>query len=284
MSKGGKLFAPVIMQKMGREENVVIKCFKTPKCYYFYDRNTDSIVKITRGQYELLKNVEQEKHYDHILALEGLFAQGFLKTSIVEKIEHPETKSIKFLSDNYVHMLLLQVTQQCNLRCSYCAYSGNYNNRIHDSQKMNFNTAQNAIDFYFYHSKNREELSIGFYGGEPLIEFSLIKKCVEYCEEHKSGKEINYRVTTNGTLINDVIIDFFIKYNFSVTISLDGDKEAHDKNRKFRDGRGSFDLILKNLSKIREKNDWFYGNNIFFNTVVDPKVSIDSMQNKLGKF
>ena len=93
------------------------------------------------------------------------------------------------------------------------------------------------------HSVEKERVIIGFYGGEPLLEFELIKKCVKYARKELKGKQINFALTTNATLLNDEIINYFIEHSFIVTVSIDGPKEMHDDERRFaKNNKGS--LIL----------------------------------------
>lgn len=82
----------------------------------------------------------------------------------------------------------MQVTQNCNLRCQYCVYSGSYINRVHNNKRMSVEVAKQAIDFLVKHSENSKEISIGFYGGEPLLEVPLIREVVDYAEGVFSGK------------------------------------------------------------------------------------------------
>lgn len=109
---------------------------------------------------------------------------------------------------------------------------------------MDWNTAKKSLDFLLEHSIDNEIVNIGFYGGEPMIEFDLIKKCIEYAKEIFKGKDIQFSITTNGTLINKKIIRYFVKNKVNLTISLDGPKEVHDKNRRFCNGSGTFDKII----------------------------------------
>ena len=155
---------------------VLIKCFETPVRKYFYDRVLDSIVAVNDDEYALLKKVEVSKYVSSNAKLKKFTDNGLLQETIVEEIEHPETQNLGLLSEHYLGNLILQVTQQCNLRCKYCAYSGNYYNRTHSSERMSFDTARKAIDFYLDRSDKMDDLSLSFYGGEPLLEFALIKK------------------------------------------------------------------------------------------------------------
>lgn len=118
---------------------------------------------------------------------------------------------------------------------------------------MKFATAKKAIDFFLNHSSESEKIFISFYGGEPLLKYSLIKTCVEYINEVEKNKSVHYSITTNGMLLEENIINFFIKNNFFLTISLDGPKEVNDVFRKSPDGKGTFDIINHNINLLHNK-------------------------------
>ena len=247
---------------------VLIKCFETPVRKYFYDRVLDSIVAVNDDEYALLKKVEVSKYVSSNAKLKKFTDNGLLQETIVEEIEHPETQNLGLLSEHYLGNLILQVTQQCNLRCKYCAYSGNYYNRTHSSERMSFDTARKAIDFYLDRSDKMDDLSLSFYGGESLLEFALIKKCVEYITEHKGDRTVRFPMTTNGTLLTQEVIEFLVKYKFSILISLDGNEESHNVNRQFKTGGGTFDVILRNLRALKEYDEEYYKENVMFNCVI----------------
>jgi len=150
-----------------------------------------------------------------------------------------------------LHSICLVVTRDCNLRCRYCyAYEDAFNN-----QKMSFNMAKKAIDFLLNNSPDVENYGVVFFGGEPLLEFDLMKRVVAYCKKEiieKKGKGVGYALTTNGTLLNDEIAAFFKKEQFNVQISMDGVKSEHDKNRVFPDGKGSYECTLKSLHFLKK--------------------------------
>ncbi|MDL0414458.1 4Fe-4S cluster-binding domain-containing protein, partial [Clostridioides difficile] len=108
---------------------------------------------------------------------------------------HPETKYIKYHIENNLSSIILQVTQNCNLRCDYCIYSGSYSNRVHTNKRMNIDVAKRSIDYLIKNSSQLNEVSVGFYGGEPLLEFDLIKQIVEYVKVVGEGKEIYFNLT-----------------------------------------------------------------------------------------
>lgn len=254
-----------------------IHLFSCSTGYYLYDVNTDSILKVTSDTYDKLKMDEGEADNEQIQKLK---ACGYLKSSHVQISEHPATKLLSSLYKNRIGNLTLQVTQQCNLRCDYCVYSGKYYTRTHTNKRMSFETATKAMDLVLANSDSCEELHIGFYGGEPLLEFDLIKRCVEYLEDKVTDKDIHFLITTNGTLLKDKILNYLIEKNFEITISFDGPKEIHDRYRKFAgSGKGSYDIVMKNARYIKEHHFDFFTSNVSFNTVISPDESYTCIGN-----
>lgn len=136
---------------------------------------------------------------------------------------------------------------------------------------MGLELAKKSIDFLVDHAQDSRTISVGFYGGEPLLEFETVKKCIEYAEEKAEGRKLIFNITTNGTLINEEIVDFFEAHDVTLMISLDGPKEIHDKNRRFAvGGCGTFEKIVDNLERLRNKFPEYY-KKINFNMVIDPK-------------
>lgn len=145
----------------------------------------------------------------------------------------------------------LNLTFNCNLACEYCFVHTKSPKDI-----MSFNTAQKAIDFIFDNSY--ENINITLLGGEPLLEFELIKKIVPYAEEKakKYSKNLNWAITTNGTLIDEKILAFFAKYQINLLLSIDGGKESHDRYRKTKSGEGTWLKIISLLPLIRQYQSW----------------------------
>lgn len=163
-------------------------------------------------------------------------------------INHSKNKGIR--------QLILEVTADCNLRCKYCFFSEYYSDtRELISEKLSFNDAKKALDYFF--NFNIESLkknplitpAITFYGGEPLIDFPLVKDVVKYIDDNYRSyfTNITYSLTTNGLLLNKDNISFLLNNNFLTHVSLDGCKEANDRNRVTINQKGSFDIIYKNL-------------------------------------
>lgn len=266
-----------------KEKEIIIKCFKTLRSYYFYDRYTNSVVKVSPDEYNILKRIEEEGMIPaDEKCLSKYVEKGLLQKRRTIEIKHPLYDEVEYYATNRLMELILQVTQQCNLRCSYCTYSGNYYNREHSDERMSFEMAKRAMDFYFDHTGDMDDLGIAFYGGEPLLEFSLIRRCVEYAEEQVKDKSIAFYITTNGTLLTDKVISFLVKHNVRLTISLDGEKEEHDINRRFRNGKGSFDFIIKNLQKLKDCNEEYF-DTVMYNTVINPRADLKSVLKYFSK-
>jgi len=148
--------------------------------------------------------------------------------------------------------LSLLITSYCNMRCSYCFnHQGAY--KFKKRQIMSIETAKNAVDFLL--SKCDRQCGVSFFGGEPLTQFPLIMKTVEYAEKlaHSQGIRISFHVTTNGTLITPEIARFLKSHDFSVIISLDGDEESHDSHRRFANGTGSYQIALRGAKRLVEE-------------------------------
>lgn len=256
-------------------EEPFIHLFQVNKRNYCYDVNKNQIIEIPKKvyQYLLANQIPDGNEGDEIKSyVEKLKEKGFLKSNHSQVSEHPATECYKYFVDNDLGQLTLQVTQKCNLDCSYCVYSGNYNNRHHADKWMTFEIAQKAIDYYVAHSSDEEEVSLGFYGGEPLLAFDFIKECVAYAEEAFEGRKVLYSFTTNGTLLTDEKLDFLVQYGFTILISLDGPEHIQNRHRKFANSEiGSFQTLMRNISNLRLKYPNYYKSNIAFNTVLDQR-------------
>ena len=248
--------------------------FEEGKKYYIYDVNINSIVSIPEELYWFLdewkNDIDREIPESLIETMQFLTEHGYLSEKRkINYVSHFEAAVLHDLLDSNMSSIILQVTQNCNLRCKYCVYSGSYINRTHTKARMSVDTAKKAIDFLASHSSNSSDISIGFYGGEPLLEISLIEEIVTYAKGIFGGKKINFNITTNATLLNMDIANFLIENDFNITVSLDGPKEIHNKNRVFANSnKGSFDTVMKNIEAIKERFPEAIGK-IAFNAVID---------------
>lgn len=140
------------------------------------------------------------------------------------------------------------VTTACNMRCVYCQAN---NGVTCPSLYMTKEMAEKAVDIALQ-SPNRS-LSFEFQGGEPLLNFDVIKHIIKYTEERKGNHDIQYNVVSNLTLITNEILEYFIRYNIGISTSIDGPEMIHNENRPFRDGSGTYQAVLDSIQKIREK-------------------------------
>lgn len=262
-----------------------IKLFRSPKGYYFFDANTDSICSVDSDTYKALEDLclypDSTKDTESITNLKK---EGWLSSHRPVDIRNELTEQVDIRLDHYVSQLNLQVTQACNLCCIYCPFANNVNStlsRSHSNKTMSFETAKKAIDFLTIHSDGLDRVSICFYGGEPLIDFSLIQKCVEYAEDQLDGKEILYYITTNATLMTDEVIDFLVQHLFHITFSLDGPSHIHDRHRLKTDGTPTYDLVMDALGKTINRYGDKLGAHVMINMVMNPKDSFDEILNWL---
>ena len=160
-----------------------------------------------------------------------------------------EERAVPVKSDE-VKALCLHICHDCNLRCRYCfADEGAYHAK---REFMSLETAKRAIDFLIEQSGSRRILETDFFGGEPLMNFDVVKQTVRYAKEQaaKRGKKFLFTLTTNGILLKDDVAEFLNREMENVVLSLDGRKEVHDAVRKTANGKGSFDLVIENLKNF----------------------------------
>jgi uncharacterized protein len=145
--------------------------------------------------------------------------------------------------------IALFLVQECNMRCVYCYGDGG---QYAGKGMMTEETAFRAVDWLMVNSKRAERVRIGFFGGEPLLNFSLMKRIVPYAQEQATtkGKQVVFSITTNGSLLNDEIIRFLKTEKIETFISFDGPPEYQNRQRPFKDGKGSYDKVFANVQKL----------------------------------
>lgn len=232
--------------------------------HYIYDRFSNEFLCV---QDSLLKD-------GHLCidAIEKLQKEnGLLLPYVFPKLSISNKESLEGKISNKLNRQIVQIcfitTENCNLRCKYCVYSGAYENkRSHNFQhEMSWDTAKKVLDFFL--SKGAVN-TISFYGGESLIEYKLIKQIAEYARV--IDDTISFSMNTNLTLLNDDILDFLIRYDFAITISLDGPKEVHDLYRVSLKNKPTHDIVEKNLVHIREQNEKYFLKKVFYNVLIVP--------------
>ena len=164
----------------------------------------------------------------------------------------PMAGELKARTSGVVKALCLHVAHTCNLNCSYCfASQGKYHG---DRAIMSYEVGKQALDFLVAHSGTRRNLEVDFFGGEPLMNFDVVKRLVAYARsiEKAANKNFRFTLTTNGVLIDDEVIDFANKEMSNVVLSLDGRQEVHDRFRVDYAGNGSYQRIVPKFQKLVE--------------------------------
>lgn len=157
---------------------------------------------------------------------------------------------------NNMKSITVFVTEECNLRCSYCFIEK-------EPREMSWETAKASVDFLIKNSGDNKEVTVCYFGGEPMLKWDLIKKTTLYAEQEagKLGKVARFSITTNGCVLPDDFIDFTYKQrsNMGVLLSVDGDQEVHDRNRLTVGGTGSFHLLKRTLEELLKVDRWREG-------------------------
>lgn len=168
----------------------------------------------------------------------------------VEDTFEPMAGELKRKTAGVVKALCLHIAHTCNLNCAYCfASQGKYQG---ERALMSFEVGKRALDFLIENSGSRRNLEVDFFGGEPLMNFDVVKQLVSYARsiEKEKGKNFRFTLTTNGVLIDDDVIDFANREMSNVVLSLDGRKEVHDKFRVDYNGVGSWEKIVPKFKKL----------------------------------
>lgn len=231
--------------------------------------NTDKEEIISRmlEKYKDDKSVNRQEILDVFDDIEELKKENKLFTTDIY-----ENKAFDFKNrSNVIKALCLHVAHTCNLNCEYCfASQGKYHG---DRALMSFEVGKRAIDFLVENSGTRRNLEVDFFGGEPLMNFDVVKKIVEYARsiEKEHNKNFRFTLTTNGVAINDDVIEFANKECHNVVLSLDGRKEIHDSLRKTNTGKGSYDIIVPKFQEFvkRRQGKNYYMRGTFTHNNVD---------------
>lgn len=226
---------------------------------------------------ELMKEKEESRYDEGVLSdITAKMTAKYKEQSVTEEemqeiygdIRELEENGTLFSEDVYkdgvidfkkrqtvVKALCLHIAHDCNLACKYCfAGEGEYKG---DRSLMSYEVGKKALDFLVANSGSRRNLEVDFFGGEPLMNFDVVKKLVAYGREIEKEKDKNFRftLTTNGVLLNDDIIEFANKEMDNIVLSIDGRKEVHDYMRPFKNGAGSYDLIIDKFKKVAESRN-----------------------------
>lgn len=231
------------------------------------DVNSGAIHVVDDVTYDVIALFEDHSRAEIIAQLQSRYPEQEIAEAI-EETEQLKEQGDLFTEDAYeqkifdfkkrptvVKALCLHIAHDCNLACRYCfAEEGEYHGR---RALMSYETGKQALDFLIANSGNRKNLEVDFFGGEPLMNFDVVKQLVAYGREQEKlhDKHFRFTLTTNGVLLNDDIMEFANKEMDNVVLSIDGRKEVNDRMRPFRKGAGSYDLIVPKFQKLAESRN-----------------------------
>lgn len=210
----------------------------------FENHDRDSVIGEICRKYPDVPEDEIWECYDQIAQLKE-DGKLFVKDSF-----EPMAGALKAKTSGVIKALCLHIAHTCNLNCSYCfASQGKYHG---ERALMSFEAGKRALDFLIENSGSRRNLEVDFFGGEPLMNFDVVKRLVEYARSIEKEKNKNFRftLTTNGVLVDDDVIDFANREMSNVVLSLDGRREVHDRYRVDYAGNGSWDKIVPKFQKF----------------------------------
>ena len=232
------------------------------------DVNSGSVHVVDDVTYDVLSLLDQGKQEEEIQeALKDRYPAQEIHDAAQECQELKEAEML-FTDDVYegaiemfaerptvVKALCLHIAHDCNLACRYCfAEEGEYHGR---RALMSLEVGKKALDFLIANSGSRRNLEVDFFGGEPLMNWQVVKDLVAYGREQEKihNKKFRFTLTTNGVLLDDEVMEFCNKEMGNVVLSIDGRKEVHDFMRPFRKGAGSYDLIVPKFQKFAESRN-----------------------------
>jgi uncharacterized protein len=243
---------------------------------YLYDTTTNAVVRVHEAvplifaDYFRLDADALKARYEAELG-EGFAASvACIKTLISESgmLAPFQRKDYSWILDraeleksfsSRLNSLILGVTEQCNLRCNYCAFSGRYTGeRLHSNQQMTWDVAQRSIDYFLRHADGDGDKNVALYGGEPFLRSDLVVACIGHIRaNYREGRPVAITVVTNGTLLDDTMIDYLVAHDVDISLSLDGPPAIHDKHRVYANGDGTHAQVMQVLRSIRSRHPEF---------------------------
>ncbi len=253
--------------KKVQEEIKLVHQYKNNGYNIVLDVNSGAIHVVDDMTYDIIALFEENNADEIVAKLQGTYSADEIKEAIEEVQALKDAREL-FTEDTYenyildfkkrqtvVKALCLHIAHDCNLACKYCfAEEGEYHGR---RALMDFETGKKALDFLIANSGKRRNLEVDFFGGEPLMNFDVVKQLVAYGREQEKihDKHFRFTLTTNGVLLDDDVMEFANREMDNVVLSIDGRKEVHDNMRPFRKGAGSYDLVVPKFQKMAESRN-----------------------------
>lgn len=230
--------------------------------HYYYDSGTGKVVRCNEEEKKIISQIlnneldvdvasSQYSEFGDFIKKENLFACPEKR-----KFKYPSKEEFNELIKSSCEQIILELTEACNLRCGYCIYNEHHSDfRSFGTKNMSFDIAQKSID-YVLRDYNRDKFALTFYGGEPLVNFDVMRKSIEYTKEKFPNLQLHISFTTNLTLLTEEMVEFFSSLeqdSVDIMCSLDGPEVLHDKYRRYQNGKGSFSAAIKGFRMLLEK-------------------------------
>lgn len=246
----------------------MVHCYKNNGYNIVLDSNSGSVHAVDEVAFEVIDKYESRSKEEIILELCDKYPEITADDieEIFQDIEELKKEGKLFSEDKFKDLqidikarptqlkaLCLHIAHDCNMCCKYCfAGEGEYSG---DRSLMSFEVGKRALDFLIEQSGSRKNLEVDFFGGEPLLNFDVVKQLVAYARsiEKEKGKNFRFTLTTNGVLLNDEVMEWANKECYNVVLSLDGRKETNDRMRRTRNDKGTYDLILPKFQKMAKE-------------------------------
>ena len=252
----------------------MVHCYKNNGYNIVLDSNSGSVHAVDEVAFEVIDKYQSRSKEEIILELCAKYPEITADDieEIFQDIEELKKEGKLFSEDKFKDLqidikarptqlkaLCLHIAHDCNMCCKYCfAGEGEYSG---DRSLMSFEVGKRALDFLIEQSGSRKNLEVDFFGGEPLLNFDVVKQLVAYARsiEKEKGKNFRFTLTTNGVLLDDEVMEWANKECYNVVLSLDGRKETNDRMRRTRNDKGTYDLILPKFQKMaKERNQQGY--------------------------
>ncbi|URZ01769.1 radical SAM protein [Clostridium felsineum] len=278
------------------------KLFKTESVGYIYDTGTNKVMSCGKYEYDILQKIVDGKINEISNIKDDVDVNNFYEAleNVKEAIEQEDIlkggQDWKFASKGHFEELdnkldcefdqiTLELTEKCNLRCRYCIYNDEFEHkRNFGTRDMSAEIAEKAIDYANLHSGKEKGVGITFYGGEPLINFALLKHSIEYSKKVIKDKRLVFSMTSNLTLMTPEIAAYLSSVEkLTILCSIDGPEEIHDSYRKDINGDGTFKRAIRGLKYLIDAFGEKASKAISINMVFTPPYSIEKV-NKIEEF
>jgi uncharacterized protein len=217
------------------------------------------------------KKLDEAKEIVRRKQAQGHFIDELLRGYRLPNVEERNNPQLK-------EMILVN-TERCNCRCVYCPYSNSSVSsiyRTHSNLDMSPEIVEMALDYFYEYAAT--DTAIGFYGGEPFLNFPLIQHVVEEIRNNKPDWDGLVTISTNFTVYSREICNFLVKNNILILVSLDGPEHIHDRYRRTASGRKTFKTVNANLTDLKERHPEYYANYVMSNTVLAPPINLDAVE------